>query len=358
MQLSHLMKGLAALILMPALVYAQPPGGGGPGGGGGGGGWRQRGGWGGGGRGGWDPAQMFDRFANGKEVWVRAESPNEFSQGFFDRIAQSMNITNGQITRQQFVTYMQQQQQNGWGGMRGGRGMRQGQGGPPGAPSGNGAAPAPGNGPGNGGNGADQWAENMFRRLDANGDGLLNYDEMTDALRAERDKWDENKDGFIDLTEFKKYFQAQVQQRMAENGGWNPNWQGGGIPDIGSTPTPEEEEIKKPVVYHAGNLPKDIPDWFKQIDSDGDGQIGLYEWKSSGRSLEEFRKIDRNNDGFLTIDEVMRYVGEQKKGTGSVGNGVAARGPGGAPGFGGRQGFGGFPGRGNGNRDRGDRSGG
>src|SRR5262249_34847911 len=158
-------------------------------------------------------------------------------------------------------------------------------------------------------------------------------------LRAERDKWDTNKDGFIDLSEFKAYFQAVVQQRMAENGGWNPNWQGG-MPDLGSPPVPaEDEEIKKPVVYHAGNLPKDIPDWFKQIDSDGDGQIGLYEWKVSGRSLEEFRKIDRNNDGFLTIDEVMRYVAEQKKAGGgppSPRGGFAARGPGGNPGFAGR----------------------
>ena len=109
-------------------------------------------------------------------------------------------------------------------------------------------------------------------------------------------------------------------------------------------------------------MPKDIPDWFKQIDSDGDGQIGLYEWKVSGRSLDEFRKIDRNNDGFLTIDEVMRYVADQKKsgeGTPSPGSGIAARGQGGNQGFGGRPAFGGgFQGRGGGNRNRGDRSGG
>src|SRR5438128_7969698 len=343
MRLSFLIMALTATALIPDLGYAQGPPGGGAGG------FRQRGGGGGFGRGGLDPSQMFDRFANGKNVWVRSESPNEFSQGFFDRIAQSMNITNGQITREQFTTYMQQQQQNGWGGggFRGGRGIRQGPGGPSGAAPGNGSSPAPGatgNGPANG---ADQWAENMFRRLDTNGDGLLNYDEMPESLRAERDKWDTNKDGFIDLNEYKAYFQAVIQQRMAENGGWNPNWQGGGIPDIGSTPTPEEEEVKKPVVYHAGNLPKDIPDWFKQIDSDGDGQIGLYEWKAGGRTLDEFRKIDRNNDGFLTIDEVMRYVAEQKKPGGQVspspGGGIAAQNPG--QGFGPRPAFNGSPGR-------------
>src|SRR5207244_11367489 len=147
-------------------------------------------------------------------------------------------------------------------------------------------------------------------------------------------------------------------QRMAENGGWNPNWQGGGIPDIGSTPTPEEDEVKKPVVYHAGNLPKDIPDWFKQIDSDGDGQIGLYEWKVSGRSLEEFRKIDRNNDGFLTIDEVMRYVAEQKKANDAAPSpsGTVAQGPNGKQGFSRRPRGGGSQGPTGGKRDRTHRS--
>jgi Ca2+-binding EF-hand superfamily protein len=265
-----------------------------------------------------------------------------------------LNITNGQITREQFVTYMQQQRNN-WGGGGGRRGNNgQGPSGPQGATPG-----GPGNGSGNGGNGPEQWAEMMFRRLDTNGDGLLNYDEMPESLKAERDKWDTNKDGFIDLNEYKAYFQAVVQQRMAENGGFG-NWQGGNGPDLGGVPIPVEEEevVKKPVVYRAGNLPKDIPDWFKQIDTDGDGQIGLYEWKVSGRSLEEFRKIDRNNDGFLTIDEVMRYVAEQKKGNGGppTNGGSIAQGPNGNQGFGRRPGSGGVQGPGGGNRNRSDRS--
>ena len=206
-----------------------------------------------------------------------------------------------------------------------------------------------------------QWAERMFQRMDANGDGLLNKDEMPESLRAEVEKWDTNKDGFIDLNEYKAYFRAVVQQRMAEGGGWNPGWQGGGMPEPGMAPIPQEEEpIKKATVYRAGNLPKDIPSWFSQYDTDGDGQIGLYEWKATGESMEKFRQIDRNNDGFLTIDEVMRYDAEQKKNGGGGfsfgGARVAGQGPPnnqGAGGFQGRNGggggFGGFQGRGNGN---------
>src|SRR5213593_4751337 len=35
----------------------------------------------------------------------------------------------------------------------------------------------------------EAWAERLFRRLDRNGDGMLNVDEMPTALRATRDQW-------------------------------------------------------------------------------------------------------------------------------------------------------------------------
>jgi hypothetical protein len=62
------------------------------------------------------------------------------------------------------------------------------------------------------------------------------------------------------------------------------------------------------VVYRAGNLPLDkLPPWFAQLDTDRDGQIGLYEWRRAGKPLEDFRAMDRNNDGFLTVEEVLYY---------------------------------------------------
>jgi RNA polymerase sigma factor (sigma-70 family) len=55
-------------------------------------------------------------------------------------------------------------------------------------------------------------------------------------------------------------------------------------------------------------LPKDFPKWFKELDEDGDGQVALYEWRKSGKSFEEFRQYDFNDDGFITVDEVIRYL--------------------------------------------------
>ena len=64
-------------------------------------------------------------------------------------------------------------------------------------------------------------ADNMFRRLDLNGDGVLNYDEMPDTLRIERDKYDLDRNGLIDLNEFRAYYQARLQQVQSR---WKGSW--------------------------------------------------------------------------------------------------------------------------------------
>jgi Ca2+-binding EF-hand superfamily protein len=278
--------GILSLLLVPLLALAQFPQGGG------GGKKGMKG----------DPAQMWERMAGaGKDVWLRADAQN--SPGgtfFFDRIAQDQNITNGQITKQQFLNFMEQ--------MR----ARFGQ----------------GKGPGGGGPGqpvvitaptADQtaqWdkdAEDQFRRADQNGDGKLNEDEMPRPLRNQLDRWDTNKDGQIDLTEFKAYYRDRMMTRMNNNNQRN---------NVTFTTDSVEDEspMKRPDVFRFGNMPKNMPAWFTEYDTDQDGQVGLYEWRKAGKSLAEFKEYDRNDDGFITADEVIRWMAkngqlEQSPGT-------------------------------------------
>lgn len=327
----------AALLLGPATALTQygPPGGGRPGGGrpmmnqGGPGGSSGR--WGGGNRMSMDPNERWNQMTGGKDVWVRAEISDPNQVRMFDWIARSNNIVNGQITRQQYLDAMQQFQQR----MRGGMG-RQG-GSPGGGPR--------GGGPGGGMN-PDAMAEAFFRNRDANGDGLLNYDEMPDNLKAEKDRWDTNKDGHIDLNEFKEFFKARMQQIQSERGAAGgipgfPGGGGGGAPQ-GAVPSLPQgiETDKKPVVFRGANIPKEIPQEYRQMDTDKDGQIGLYEWKAAGRSVDDFLAIDRNADGFITVEELLRYLGGSR--TPTTGNAVAG-GPGavGAPGMGGAAPWGG-----------------
>src|SRR5436309_668541 len=101
--LLYVVTGCALLLLGPRVALTQPPAGGfdrqrGEGGG------RRGGGFGGFNR---DPNEAFNRMTNGKDVWIRSEITDPMRQGFFDRIAQSVGATNGQITREQFATGMQ-----------------------------------------------------------------------------------------------------------------------------------------------------------------------------------------------------------------------------------------------------------
>jgi hypothetical protein len=360
------LSGLMALLVVPTPGLTQNgafPGGGGPPGGGFPGGGRFPGGGGFGGGMNADPNERFNQYAGGKDVWKRSEITDPNMQRRFDFAAQMVGSTNGEITRQQYVTAMQQMQRGGgfFGGGRGGAAPAPGTAQPGVAPAGPGA---PGAGPG--GWNPDAMIESWFRRYDKNGDGLLNNDEMPEALKAERDRWDTNKDGFIDLNEFKAYAQARMQQAQVDRGaqGFGGAWGGPGAMPVPELPV-EDEKDQRPVVYRAGNLPRELPAWFKDADTDQDGQVGLYEWKAKGWAIEEFQKMDRNNDGFLTVEEVLRY---QKDQLGASGTAVAAASPGdggfataagnGPPGFGNRfQGFGNGP-QGFGNRPRGFGNGG
>jgi Ca2+-binding EF-hand superfamily protein len=262
------------------------PDAGGPGGGFGG--QRQRGGFGGppggGGPGNMDPKQMagmmFTRLSNNKG-FVTIDDIVNMSQGRdptarenVEQFMQSQGINNGQLTQDQFAAYFEQ------------RSMQR-------RNSGQGPSRNPAN--------DDINAERDFQQLDKNHDGQLDTSEMSPELKEEWQKWDLNHDGMINLDEYKAFYKA----RMAAIRGDNPDSQGWnglfpGQPD-------EQPEEKRHTVYRLGNLPKDLPAWFVQYDTDHDGQIGLYEWRATGRPIEEFRAMDLNGDGFLTMEEVLRY---------------------------------------------------
>ncbi|HEV3258750.1 MAG TPA: hypothetical protein VG013_17905 [Gemmataceae bacterium] len=55
-----------------------------------------------------DPGAMFDRFANGKTVLRRSDLASPFLQTMFDRTAEFAGITNGEMTRKQWVEVMGQ----------------------------------------------------------------------------------------------------------------------------------------------------------------------------------------------------------------------------------------------------------
>ena len=152
--------------------------------------------------------------------------------------------------------------------------------------------------------------------------------------------------GQLTRDQFSQFIQEAIAQRQAARAAANP---GGQTPDAqnspGATPQVSAEgepipEDKRPVVYRAGNLPKDIPSWFTAMDTDKDGQVGLYEWKAQGRPQSEFQALDLNGDGFITVEEAMRTV-KKAAGTAAAASGAPFAGFNGAPAFGGAPSFGG-----------------
>lgn len=49
-----------------------------------------------------------------------------------------------------------------------------------------------------------------------------------------------------------------------------------------------------------------LPASYLDVDSDHDGQLGLYEWKKAKRTVAQFTQLDLNKDGFLTPRELER----------------------------------------------------
>lgn len=141
-------------------------------------------------------------------------------------------------------------------------------------------------------------AERLMRFYDRDGDKKLSAQElqMTQRLKTEIPRWDRNGDGMIDLTELQSVLEAYAQERLL---GIDPR------PAATAAGSKPSDAADPPGPDRANPNPSALPDWFARLDTDHDGQIALHEWK--GMPLDLFRSIDRNGDGILTADEVLRW---------------------------------------------------
>jgi Protein of unknown function (DUF3106)/EF hand len=148
----------------------------------------------------------------------------------------------------------------------------------------------------------------LFRRQDRDGDGRLSREEVSEGLAAEFTRWDVNRDGSIDLDEYLGYLNARAGQLLTE---FKPDQRRPSPKQTrAAVPEPTPDVRHKPVVYRAGQIPAGLPAWFAETDTDQDLQVALYEWKDRGWSVDEFRRRDLNEDGFLTIEELQRFLSQ------------------------------------------------
>jgi hypothetical protein len=245
--------------------------------------------------GGMDPNERFDMMAQGRNAVPVNEVPGML-QGWLRQYAQEKNIVfaNDQITREQYLAFAEHLKAKF---MSGGFGKGKGPGGD--------TAKKPGTADATNTEALKQAADVDFKNRDENGDGKLNQDEMPGPLRRDLEKWDKNKDGQIDLEEYRAYYIQRTLDRIARQNANSPGQQS--LSNVIENSVDDELE-KRPVVYRAGKLPtKGLPPWFVQLDTDADGQVALYEWRAAGNDLEEFKDWDRDNDGFITPEEAIHH---------------------------------------------------
>lgn len=153
----------------------------------------------------------------------------------------------------------------------------------------------------------DEFVDTLYQRMRPDENGVIARSRLTDRLpiRVFTDIARAKGPGTREITrkDYYEYMRTNADkyrvQRASEA--------------TGTTPSPSrarESESDPPVVRRGKpTYPPYIPEWYKALDEDGDGQVGLYEWRRAGLPMAEFRKLDLDGDGLFTPFELKRIEG-------------------------------------------------
>ncbi len=157
---------------------------------------------------------------------------------------------------------------------------------------------------------AERYAKGLFERYDRNKNRILEREEWK-RMRGEPENADANGDGVLTLEELTNRLENNYRSRDREER------------REGRDEAPRERreasrrgedaaEQRKSYRFTPAHerLPKGLPRWFEDRDTNLDGQVAMHEFSAvwTDRKAAEFKRYDKNGDGMLTSDEM---VGER-----------------------------------------------
>ena len=127
----------------------------------------------------------------------------------------------------------------------------------------------------------------LFELLDANNDGRLTLRELRGAW-ARLAPYDHDGDGAISREEIPQQFQLTLQE-------------------AGVDPNAFPQQMVQQAVMTQPAAPARIergPLWFRKMDVNGDGDVSPREFLGS---LEDFKRIDTDGDGLISVEEAEAF---------------------------------------------------
>lgn len=165
----------------------------------------------------------------------------------------------------------------------------------------------------------EEEAKRYFERMDEDKSKALDESEYRRSdIRRRMDLWDTNRDNLIVEAEWLAYMKDRHDSREKER--QEREEERRLFEEFKAARKARELLVpigplmpEKPVIIRADNLPEELPGWFKELNTDGDAQISLFEWRTGEKDYAEFRRYDRNNDGLITPDEVLWCIGNAER---------------------------------------------
>lgn len=172
--------------------------------------------------------------------------------------------------------------------------------------------------------------EQLFQRLDANGDGKLSKDELPERFGQRIMQADADKDGVVTKEEF-----AEIAKQMGGGRG-GP----GGQQDVGQLFARADKNGDGKLTKD--ELPGPLAERLMKADANGDGALTKAELeearkKAPGRPgpgaggrggfdpAQMFKRLDRNGDGKVGLDELPERMAERLKGADTDGDGAISK---------------------------------